>query len=156
MSFFGGFGSGGKLTNDNGSTEYIFFHDTRNIHTDIEQTGVATQTGRFHYGGTELSYEIDTLNLLTASFNLFGNKQTQHGSQNSTTDTLGLLSQAYDLQNSNIGTFTGLDAAINYQLGFKGSKDKLLTFSYKYSYSPNKQFNSNIFTDKVSYSVPDY
>jgi len=159
MSFFGGFGSGGTLTTDNGSTEYIYSPNTKNIHTDIEQAGVGTQTGRFHYGGTELSYEIDTLDLVTASLNLFGNKQTQHGPQTSTINTLGLLDQDYDLNNSSISTFTGLDAAINYQLGFKSSKDKLLTFSYKYSYSPNKQFNDNIFTDRYNYyykNSPDY
>ena len=48
---------------------------------------------------------------------------------------------------------------MNYQLGFKKSKDELLTFSYKYSYSPNKQFNDNVFSDRFNYplqSYPDY
>jgi hypothetical protein len=154
MSLFAGFGSNGTLTNSSGNTENIFASNT-----DISQTGTTTQTGRFHYGGTELSYEIDTLNLLTASIDIFGNNQNQNSLQYSNTDSLGVTKQAYTLQNSGNGSFIGLDAALNYQLGFKKSKDRLLTFSYKYSYSPNKQFNDNMFSDRINYpqtSVPDY
>jgi len=153
-SFFGGFGSNGTLTNTNGNIENIFA-----TNTNINQAGVITQKGRFHYGGTELSYEIDTLNLITASLDLFGNKQDQHSLSNSLTDSLGFKQQAYALQNLGNGSFTGFDASINYQLGFKKSKDELLTLSYKYSYSPNKQFNDNVLTDRFNYplqSYPDY
>jgi hypothetical protein len=154
MSVFGGFGSNGTLTTASGFTENIFAS-----HTNILQNGYNTQKGNFHYGGTELSYEIDTLNLITASIDLFGNDQNQYGPQLSTTDSLGIIKQTYNLYNTGTGSFTGLDAALNYQLGFKGSKDRLLTFSYKYSYSPNKQFNDNQFSDRFNYSqasFPDY
>jgi len=154
MSFFGGFGSNGTLTNTSGSTENIF---ASNI--NILQSGVNTQKGRFHYGGTELSYELDTLNLITASFNLFSNNQSQFGPTNSNTDEAGVTTQTYTLNNSGTSSFTGFDAALNYQLGFKKSKDILLTFSYKYSYSPNKQYNANVFTDRFNYyqsDVPDF
>ncbi len=154
MSVFGGFGSNGTLTTGSGSTENIFASNT-----NITQTGTNTQTAHFHYGGTEMSYEIDTLNLITASFDLFGNDQKQNAPQFSTTDSLGITKQMYALQNAGNSSFTGLDASLNYQLGFKGSKDRLLTFSYKYSYSPNKQFNDNMFSGRVNYPValfPDY
>ncbi len=154
MSVFGGFGSNGTLTTGSGSTENIFASNT-----NISQTGTNTQTGNFHYGGTEMSYEIDTLNLITASFDLFGNDQKQNAPQFSTTDSLGITKQMYALQNAGNSSFTGLDASLNYQLGFKKSKDRLLTFSYKYSYSPNKQFNDNMFNGRFNYPValfPDY
>jgi hypothetical protein len=153
-SFFGGFGSNGKVTTDFGNTQNIFASNT-----NITQAGRNTQRGNFHYGGSELSFEIDTLNLLTASIDLFGNDQHQNSLSTSNTDELGVTQQAYTLQNAANNSFTGLDAAINYQLGFKKSKDQLLTFSYKYSYSPNKQFNDNLFNDRVNYplgSFPDY
>ncbi|HVV56494.1 MAG TPA: outer membrane beta-barrel protein, partial [Mucilaginibacter sp.] len=154
ISFFGGFGSGGVLTNNSGNIENIFA-----TNTNINQTGTVTQRGSFHYGGSELSYEIDSLNLLTASFDLFGNKQSQYGSQFSNTDSLGFTKQTFNLQNSGNGSFTGFDASVNYQLGFKKSQDELLTFSYKYSYSPNSQFNDNAFSDRFNYPLsifPDY
>jgi hypothetical protein len=154
MSVFGGFGSNGTLTTGSGFTENIFASKT-----NISQTGSNTQKGNYHYGGTEMSYEIDTLNLITASIDLFGNDQNQNGPQFSNTDSLGITKQTYNLYNTGTSSFTGLDAALNYQLGFKKSKDRLLTFSYKYSYSPNKQFNDNQFSDRFNYSpafFPDY
>jgi len=154
MSLFVGLGSNGHQVNTSGGFENIFAS-----HTDINQTGTTTQTGHFHYVGTELSYELDTLNLLTASLNLFGNNQVQDNDQVSVTDSAGIEKQGYTLQNSGTSSFTGLDLAVNYQLGFKRSKDRLLTFSYKYSYSPNKQLNDNLFSDRFNYPVtffPDY
>jgi hypothetical protein len=154
MSLFGGFGSNGTLTTGLGFTENIFASKT-----NINQTGTNTQKGNFHYGGTELSYEIDTLNLLTASIDLFGNNQNQNSQQLSNTDSLGVTKQLYTLHNTGNSSFIGFDAGLNYQLGFKKSKDRLLTFSYKYSYSPNKQFNDNQFSDRFSYPLaffPDY
>ncbi|MDB5134539.1 MAG: TonB-dependent receptor [Mucilaginibacter sp.] len=147
MSLFAGFGSNGNTTTALGNTENIFAS-----HAIISQTGTNSQKGNFHYGGTELSYEIDTLNLLTASIDLFSNDQHQKSLQFSNTDTSGIKYQTYNLQNAGNSTFTGFDAALNYQLGFKKSKDRLLTFSYKYSYSPNKQFNDNVFSDRFNYS----
>ena len=146
MSLFGGFGSNGNLTTGLGFTENIFAS-----HTNISQMGTNTQKGNFHYGGTEMSYELDSLNLLTASIDLFGNDQSQHSLQLSTTDSLGINKQIYALHNTGTGSFVGFDAGVNYQLGFKKSKDRLLTFSYKYSYSPNKQFNDNQFSNRFNY-----
>ncbi|MDB5142751.1 MAG: TonB-dependent receptor [Mucilaginibacter sp.] len=154
LAMYAGFGSNGTLTNTLGSNENIFAS-----HTNIVQTGITTQKGRYHYGSAEMSYEIDTLNLITASINLFGNNQNQHGPQSSLTDSLGIEKQAYTLQNNGTGNFSAIDASLNYQLGFKRSKDRLLTFSYKYSYSPNKQFNDNLFSDRFNYPLaafPDY
>jgi len=158
-SFFGGFGSNGDLTSGSGNIENIFNPATKQITTTIDQIGTTRQKGNFHYGGTELSYEIDSLNLLTASVDLFGNDQHQYTNQLSNTNTLGDLTQAFKLNNTNHGTFAGFDASFNYQIGFKKSKDELLTLSYKYSYAPNKQLNNNIFDDRFMYpfsSYPDY
>jgi hypothetical protein len=154
MALYAGFGSNGNLTNTLGSNENIY-----SSQTNIVQSGTTTQKNPYHYGSAELSYEIDTLNLITASINLFGNNQTQYGSQLSNTESQGVQDQTYNLQNSGTGKFTGLDASLNYQLGFKKSKDRLLTVSYKYSYSPNNQFTDNMFSDRFNYplaSFPDY
>lgn len=158
-SFFGGFGSNGDLTNSSGNIENIFNPATKEVTATINQIGTTRQKGNFHYGGAELSYEIDSLNLLTASVDLFGNDQHQFTNQFSKTDTLGVLTQAFDLNNTNHGSFTGFDASFNYQIGFKKSKDELLTLSYKYSYAPNKQLNNNIFDERFMYPYspyPDY
>ena len=154
MSLFAGFGSNGDLTTGLGNVQNIFASQTT-----INQTGTNRQKGKYHYTSAELSYEIDTLNLITASIDFFGNTQDQYSTQFSQTDITDVLSQGYTLNNTNHSTFQGLDASFNYQLGFKKSKDELLTFSYKYSYQPNKQFNDNVFSDRFNYPqslFPDY
>ncbi len=154
MSAFAGFGSQGHQKTTSGYVENIFGN-----HNNIVQSGTNAQSGNFHYLNTELSYEIDTLNLITGSIDLFGNKFDQNGQRLSNTDSLGIIRQHYNLQNASTGSFTGLDAALNYQLGFKNEKDRFLTFSYKYSYSPNKQFNDNLFAARINYpqgAYPDY
>jgi hypothetical protein len=155
MAVFAGFGDERKQTTTSGTNEYIFARKS-----NIAQTATNSQSGTFHYGNAELSYEIDTLNLLTGSIDIFGNNQNQSSLQLSNNiDSLGITKQAYTLQNIGTSSFTGFDAALNYQLGFKKSKDRLLTFSYKYSYSPNTQFNDNLFIERLNYPValfPDY
>ena len=49
-----------------------------------------------------------------------------------------------------------LDASLNYQMGFKKDKNRLLTVSYKYSYSPNTQNISNTITDTFNFFLPNY
>lgn len=159
MAFFGGVGrsfnsTGGSQPTDLASTENIFA-----TQTIISQTGTTFQNGNFHYGGSELSYEIDTLNLVTASVNVFGEDLNLNNIQLSGTDSLNVVKQSYDWQNTGTTNTLGLDLAVNYQMGFKRSKDRLLTFSYKYSTAPNKQFNNNMFSDRLNYPTaffPDY
>ncbi|MES2107817.1 MAG: TonB-dependent receptor [Bacteroidota bacterium] len=159
MAFFGGVGrsfnsTGGNKPTALGSTENIFANQNT-----LTQSGTTYQNGNIHYGGTELSFEIDTLNLLTASVNLFGENLHLNNQQLSALDSLEVIKQTYNWQNTGKTNSLGLDLAVNYQLGFKNSKNKLLTFSYKYSYAPNSQFNDNMFSDRFNYPVsafPDY
>src|SRR5476651_870975 len=147
MSAFLGLGSGGRQTTSSGSTENIFASKT-----NILQSGSLNNTGNNHYGTTELSYEIDSLKLLTASVNLFGNDQHQASMLAANTDSAGIAKQAYIFNDKSTNGFTGLDAALNYQLGFKNVKDRLLTLSYKFSYNPNSQLNDNAFTNRFNYA----
>lgn len=151
MAMFAGFGKQKRQETTSGTTQNIFA-----TNTNINQGATNSQSGDFHYLSAELSYEIDTLNLLTGSIDMFGNNQDQGSLQNSLTDSLGITKQAYTLNNNNNGKFSALDLALNYQMGFKSSKDKLLTLSYKYSYSPNKQFNDNMYSERVFYPETTY
>jgi ferric enterobactin receptor len=124
--------------------------------TNLQQNGYNKSDNKNGYFGTDLSYEIDTLNLLSGNFDINGNNY--HGLDNQTSvlnGSTGLL-QSYDLDNTNHGHRGGFDAAVNYQLGFKSSKNTLLTFSYQYStYSSNAYTNVDI-SNPVDYPTPDY
>ncbi|RVU01619.1 TonB-dependent receptor [Mucilaginibacter limnophilus] len=127
-----------------------------NPDTVLTQTGENEFDGRYMYVNGELSYEIDTLNLLTGSFEMYKEKGWQSQNQLSVLESAGEILQRYRQLNINDGRYTGIDAALNYQLGFKRSKEQLLTLSYKYSYSPGVSNTSNTFSERIIFPQPDF
>lgn len=124
----------------------------------IEQNGTSTWGGGNNtYGNAEISYEIDSLNLLTGSVEFYGGGYKQSSDQlSSQYDGGGTLAQQYFLDNDGHGNYKGVDLGLNYQIGFKAKKDRLLTLSYKYSTSPFKQNNDVMFSQQYNYPLPDY
>ncbi|WDF54846.1 TonB-dependent receptor domain-containing protein [Mucilaginibacter sp. KACC 22063] len=123
----------------------------------LMQSGSNTRQGNNTYGSAELSYELDSLNLITGSIESYG--------QNSNSDNLQYSNQpssdpanaqSYTLNNYSKGSYHGTDLALNYQLGFKKSKDQMLTASYKYSGGSSKQDNNAIFSERVNYGQQNY
>ena len=152
LSAFAGYNVHRKQTTGFGNTQ-TFFADN----SVLSQNGTNTFNGHHNYGNAELSYEIDSLNLLTGSIEIYNGTNNQ--SSNQFSNVLGSnssIEQKYHLMNTGNSSFEGLDASLNYQLGFKKDKNRLLTLSYKYSYSPNKQFNSNTFSETVNFQQPGY
>lgn len=131
------------------------FDDQKNLLSNLAQSSSNATTGRFLYTSEEFSYEIDTLNLLTASLDLNGAHFNSLG--NSISQTFGGnggLTQSYLQNNTSHTRWSGLDAGINYQLGFKSNKDRLLTMSYKYDKSPNSNDNLIDVLNRYNYAVP--
>jgi hypothetical protein len=130
-----------------------FFYDN----SSLTQQGSNTVFAHNTYGNAELSFEIDSLNLLTGSLEFYTGKFGQNNNQLSDAfDSDQTLTQAYRLLTGMSNQFGGLDASLNYQLGFKKDKNRLLTTSYKYSYSPNTQNISNTITDTFNFYLPNY
>ncbi|MDB5010417.1 MAG: TonB-dependent receptor, partial [Mucilaginibacter sp.] len=155
LSAYAGLGKQNKQEAGFGSTQNFLKQQSL-----LSQTGTNAFYGHYDYANTELSYEIDSLNLLTGSLQAFTNKYGQNTDQLSDlTNSSGGTAQYYSLTNIGTGSYLGFDAAVNYQLGFKHQKDRLLTISYKYDYSPNKQLNDNLFSQRINYPLsvfPDY
>jgi hypothetical protein len=141
-----------QQTNDVGGQQY-FYSDK----STLTQAGTNTAGSHNTYGDAELSYEPDSLNLFTGSLEFYSGLFSQNGNQltNYSDSNLSLL-QAYRLMSDGSNKFGGLDASVNYQRGFKKDKNRLLTFSYKYSYSPNTQNINNTLSDTFNYSLPNY
>jgi len=125
--------------------------------SSLSQTGSRANGSTNPYNANELSYEIDSLNLLTATFNIYSNSNNQTSSQFTTqTDANNNVTQSYHTQTNGTGSFKGSDLGLNYQLGFKHNKDELLTASYKFSRSDNQQ-NTNVSNDQtINYTAPNY
>ncbi len=118
----------------------------------ISQNGVNKNGGHNFYTFNELSYEIDSLNLLTASFGTYkGRENTDNDLFSSTLNTDQSVEQHYRQQATGFNGWQGYDAGLNYQLGFKKNKDQLLTLSYKFNYSPNTNYSDNLFSERENY-----
>ncbi len=124
--------------------------------TNLWQTGTRDFSGKSGYIGTEVSFEIDSLNLISGQLNYNANSNESISTQHSTLKNATSLMQSYNLLNNLEGSGNGIDAALNYQLGSKKDKNRLLTFSYRYYRFSNDQFNNvNVF-NPVAYNLPNY
>ncbi|RVU01618.1 TonB-dependent receptor [Mucilaginibacter limnophilus] len=127
----------------------FFQSGTETVTSSISQDGSRANSFGNRYGSAELSFEADTLNLLTASFNFYNGDNTQTNNQYTILrDGTNAITQQYNLMNSGEGDNHGYDFGINYQLGFKRNKEQLLTMSYKYSSNENSQ-NTAISSENV-------
>lgn len=90
------------------------------------------------FGYLEGSYEIDTLNLITFSANLFG-----YGSESNGLGTAQMMNAqrqhaySYNLVSRSENSSTHFNANFDYQRSFK-KKGEYLTFSYRYGTSPTE------------------
>ncbi|MFI5136304.1 MAG: outer membrane beta-barrel protein [Sphingobacteriales bacterium] len=150
------FGGGSSYTNP--VTNYETKRSTTGPDASfLQQAGYNSGNGKNGYFGTSLSYEIDSLHLLSGDFDISGNKKNGFTYQNSILNAAaGTLLQGYDLANNNHSNGRGFDAALNYQLGFKSDKNTLLTFSYRYSQTISHSFTNISFSNPFGYPTPDY
>lgn len=127
----------------NESSSYRENFNNPTIHR-IEQSGRNKNKGLFVYGNAELSYEIDTLNLLSLSVNRFGGSHKNlMESEQLTRDKTDAIFEQYQLNSNSKGTFGSTDLSLDYQHSTK-KKDELLTLSYKFSNSPNDSKNDRM------------
>lgn len=117
-----------KFENLNPSTPYKTAH---NNDTSI-------YNGGYHWGNMELSYEFDSLNLLSASLGIKGakyNKQTPN-SYSIFTDHSNNIVSAYNRNMYSTNNNVSWSGNIDYQRSFK-KPDQLLTLSYNFSLDPD-------------------
>ncbi|MDR0543022.1 MAG: TonB-dependent receptor family protein [Dysgonamonadaceae bacterium] len=110
----------------------------------LYQDGWSKNKGGGIFGYGELSYEIDTLNLVNISFNRYGGDNTGDTEQDVFMLNEARNDTAYSYKNLR-KTKTGYgntSAGIDYQRTF-GVKDRLLTASYRMNLTPNDTESDN-------------
>ncbi|MGK6353142.1 outer membrane beta-barrel protein [Parapedobacter sp. DT-150] len=121
------------------------------------QNGFTEGGSKFTYLGTELSYDIDSLNLITGEIGFNLGRFDNDMSQFSNTNTLdGAPLQGFAMYNRGETQWDGYNVALNYQKGFQRNKEQMLTFSYRYGHDVEGQDNRMRITDRINYVVPDY
>jgi hypothetical protein len=154
LSGYAGFGTQKDVTAATHNTQTQFANQA--VSSVLNQNGTNTFGGKYKYANAELSYEIDSLDLLTGSFEIFQGHFDQNGQLLSNrANSAGILDQSYHNVVTNNSKDKGADVSINYQRSFKNHKDELLTMSYKYSYSPSDQTNTNAFTNRFNFDDAD-
>jgi len=146
LAVFGVYGFQPNLVTNSSTTEYI-----PGIDNTIAQNSINSKHAPVEDGSIDLSYEFDSLNLLTASANLYQNTTYRQAIQSSTTDGAGILQQGYGLLNSYQEEYLGINAGVNYQLGFSRSKKALLTISYQFTAGPDEKVITDSFFNRVNY-----
>ncbi|MEG1543791.1 MAG: outer membrane beta-barrel family protein [Tannerellaceae bacterium] len=145
-------GKVGLTANYNYNHENSPWNDSYSIREDLandnqhylNQYGRSKHSGPFQFGSLEGSYEIDSLNLLSVGANLFNGKMTNRSEYD-----VEMLSKAgnpvyqYNRNSKNTGTFGSTDINVDYQHSTH-KKDEMLTFSYRFSNSPD---DSKSYTD---------
>jgi hypothetical protein len=127
------------------------------VQSNLVQSGNNLRSGNNLYGSAELSFEFDTLNLVTATFSSNGGKNNNFNEQTSTElNNLNQLSQYFHQMNTDHSQNKGLDFGLNYQLGFKKNKDQLLTMSYKSRLSDNTQNTDAYYMENAAYLFKDF
>ncbi len=136
------------------TTEYLPANDNT-----IAQQSLNSRRARSGGGGLDLSYEFDSLHLLTVSGNYYQATTYTGSIQSSSTDSAAFIRQGYGLTNNYKESYLGITAGANYQLGFRRSKKELLTFSYEFNSGPDEKVITDSFYDRFNYDAglyPDF
>lgn len=104
--------------------------------TVFKQNGRSKNNNGHQYGSLEVSYELDSLNLLSLGANMWrGNYKSK-----SELDVRAMQGDArlyeYDQFTESQGNYGSMDMNLDYQHS-TSKKDELLTISYRFSHSPN-------------------
>lgn len=107
--------------------------------SDIDNEGSSKSTSHSHYGTLEASYEIDTLRLLTASFDVWGGSGKSNSERSMIATSPLTLNQLYryNTVGSSKNTYSAVFGSIDYQRSFS-VPERLLTFSYRIATEPDK------------------
>ena len=120
----------------------------------LQTSGSNSYHGHGQFGSGELSYELDTLNLFSMSFDLWdGNSSSK---SNSATQMLDLNENPvyeYGINSNSKNTYGSSEMNANYQRTFS-KKDELLTASYRLSLNPNDQSYTTQIDSILNYHDP--
>src|SRR5574344_1370852 len=136
------------------------YTNTQRVQTDasgnstVNMNQSSNSTSGFRMGNMTMSYEVDSLRLLSASLGVmgFGNNSDVLGN---TSMTGALYSNGFGYKTTNNTKMSrySINGGVDYQRTFAGHKDRMLTFSYLISTTPDKNKSLNLFTADATSSA---
>jgi hypothetical protein len=130
---------------------------TGDFPTLLDQNRINNFDAQYHALSSNLSFEIDSLNLVSGEFAYNDGSYKSYNLQNTTlSDAQQSVIEGYSVNNALKNPFYGLDVSFNYELGFKKKKNKLLTLSYKNTTSSDDMDYSLSIKDRYNYDNPSF
>lgn len=141
------------MTNDikgssNISDNYQLDPTTGNVLSHINTTSTSSIKAPMRMASIDLGYEIDSLRLISASFG-YMNLDSRNFSDNLTTMLMGGNTLSYGSYTESTWGMGGINAGLDYQRVSAVDRQRALTLSYRFSYSPSETDSRSIF-DKNS------
>lgn len=121
---------------------------------DLQGTRLSRNDGKYAMG--TLSYEIDSLNLISGQLNYYpGSNEFDLEAATKLTGK-GSIRESYDWLANSRSKHSRTDASLNYQLGFRKNKNRHLTFSYRYMRNIDIEVLGFSAYNQVNYTDPDF
>ncbi len=118
----------------------------------MESSGRNKFNGDGQYGGGELSYEIDTLNLVNVGFNKYGGDGTSYSRGDVLfSDENKVTTLQYNQATDTKYTYGTTSFNIDYQRTSAKNKSRMTTFSYRFESSPNDWASNVIYENVLNY-----
>ncbi|MDQ3844811.1 MAG: outer membrane beta-barrel family protein, partial [Bacteroidota bacterium] len=150
----GKFGFSGNVgyNNSTNPTNKSFFSRQDKIRQDrLEQTGVSNNDNRSQNAGGEISYELNSRNLITASYSLNTGRSANNFNQRVTLfNAAGQPVEVRRNLNTGTGKLYGNDIGLDYQHNAKKNDAQQLTLSYRRSNSTNSSMTDFILQSLVN------
>lgn len=123
---------------------------------NLDYEGSSKGDGSFQSGSMEASYEIDSLNLISASFGLWGGGNTSNGGSNYVGNSPldNHLLYKYGIGNHNKSSWYSIDGGVDYQRLSPTVKGRMFTLSYKVNTRP--QTSDSYSEYDISYGHEDW
>ena len=123
----------------------------------LSQQGQRSQGGHFNNGKADLSYELDSNNLLTASGDFFNRRFTQlTSSYSELTYAPDSIAESYRLRNAGPISAGAMDLGLGYQLRFGAANEGSLNAYYRYASTSNSQGNTITASDGLNFEGYNY
>lgn len=136
-------------------TNFSLQKESQNPVTSVtDQQGTAHTRSNLGFVSTQVSYEIDSLNLVSAIYNYNGGQSHREGSV--LTKLFDSSYSQYQLDNDGRTSQHGTQLGLDYQLGFRRNKAQFLSFSYRYGKNRNLQTNFLDASNLINEQITDY
>jgi hypothetical protein len=147
--------SGGYNINNTPQTSFsISRQNISPVSSTIDQEGTAHTINHQSVVYSQYSYELDSLNLISAIINYASGLNHRRGS--SFTRQMNSTNSSYESDEDGRNTQHGYDLGLDYQMGFKTKKTQLLSFSYRYSDNDYNRLNLFTASQQVNSNITNY